>query len=87
MKQKVILTLILFKENNFWLVQCIQYNFLSQGNSSKKAISRMFQTIEAHIHFSTLDRVKPFAEIKEALKYSRIKSKNIISIIKIVYIF
>lgn len=85
MKKKIILTLLLFKENDFWLAQCIEYNFLSQGNSPERTIHRMFQTIEAHIHFSDLDGREPFPEVKKASKMFLDKIKRVTSIISIAY--
>lgn len=78
--KEIILTLLLFKENDVWLARCLEHNFLSQGNSSEIAIHRMFQTIEAHIYFSNLDLIKPFKKIKKLQKCFCKKLKDIIFI-------
>jgi len=65
------LTFKLFKENEICLVQCMEYDFMSQGKDFKQAIYRMFKTIQAHIYFCKQDGKKPFANVKPAPKYFR----------------
>lgn len=76
--KNISLNVILFKSDNFWVAQCLEYDIVSQGSDIHLTIDRLGQTLKAQISYDISNKREPFSLIpKAADKYWNVFQRGV----------
>lgn len=68
-KEKFIISVLLFKEENQWIAQGLEYDITAQGSTIAKAQEAFEKTVFGQILYNFKEDQIPFHEIRKAPKY------------------
>jgi hypothetical protein len=77
-RERLLLSVLLFNEGETWVVQCIEYDIVAQGESPRAALEALGWTIGAHILLDREKHRKPFSTLQPAPSSFREKFANAI---------
>jgi hypothetical protein len=65
-RERLLLSVLLFNEGEAWVVQCLEYDIVAQGESPRAALEALGWTVGAHILLDKERRRKPFSTLQPA---------------------
>lgn len=65
-RERLLLSVLLFNEGDAWVVQCLEYDIVAQGESPKAALEALGWTLGAHILLDREKRRKLFSTLQPA---------------------
>jgi hypothetical protein len=65
-KHKISVRVLLYQENNMWIVQCWEYDFASQGGTTKRALDGFERLFLGQISLDIEDGIEPLSELEPA---------------------
>jgi hypothetical protein len=77
-RERLLLSVLLFNEGETWVVQCLEYDIVAQGESPRAALEALGWTIGAHILLDREKRRKLFSALQPAPNSFREKFANAI---------
>ena len=77
-RERLLLSVLLFNEGETWVVQCLEYDIVAQGESPRAALEALGWTVGAHILLDREKRRKPFSTLQPAPDSFREKFTNAI---------
>ena len=65
-REHLRLSVLLFNEGSAWVVHCLEYDIVAQGDTPRAALEALGWTIGAHILLDRQKRRKPFSALMPA---------------------
>lgn len=65
-RERFLLSVLLFNEEAAWVVQCLEYDIVAQGETPRSALEALGWTIGAHLLLDKEKRRKPFSTLQPA---------------------
>ncbi|HVB83088.1 MAG TPA: hypothetical protein VNE82_24455 [Candidatus Binataceae bacterium] len=77
-RERLLLSVLLFNEGETWVVQCLEYDIVAQGESPRAALEALGWTIGAHILLDREKHRKLFSTLQPAPDLLRERFTNAI---------